>query len=472
MKEKMTNTYDVIIIGGGAGAFSAAIKANSLKAKTLMVNAGLPLGGTCVNVGCVPSKTLIHAAELIHTAKHHNVPGLKFDIKEADFAKVVVDEQALIEKMRTKKYKDVLVELENVTYLAGYASFVGRNTIAVEGEVFEAPKIIVATGSRTRIPDVVGLEEAGYITHVDAVALTKLPKSLAVIGAGAQGLEWGQMFSRFGVEVTILQTPERILPGVDEGAALRLQGILTSEGIDIVAGSNLVSVEVKDGKKHITYTVGEESKTLVIDEILLASGRTPNTDKLNVENAGVDLTDNGAVVVTSTFKTSNESIFAVGDVAALPLRQETTAGREGTFAAANALSGENNAIDYDTVPFAVFTSPQLAGVGLSEEEQMKRYNSCLCRTVQLDAVPKAGITRQIEGIFRISANPETEVIEGMTIVAPHASELIARVMEIVLSKKTIDEVTDTIPMFPTISEGINYAALAFKNDISKLSCCI
>ena len=176
--------------------------------------------------------------------------------------------------------------------------------------------------------------------------------------------------------------------------------------------------------------------------------------------------------MSDTFKTSVSHIFAVGDVASLPLRQETTAGREGTLAAANALNDEDNSIDYDTVPFAVFTSPQLAGVGLTEEEQMKRYNSCLCRSVQLDAVPKAGITRQTEGIFTISANPKTEVIEGMTIVAPHASELIAEVMMIVKNKNTIDDVTNTIPMFPTISEGIKYAALSFKNDISKLSCCV
>ncbi len=464
--------YDLIIIGGGAGAFSAAIKANTLKAKTLMVNAGLPLGGTCVNVGCVPSKTLIHAAELVHNATHHGVPGLEFNVREADFAKVIADEQAMVEKMRTKKYKDVLGELEHVTYLEGHATFENEKTVAVENETFTAPKIIIATGSRTRIPDVKGLEEAGYITHIDAVELKELPKSLAVVGAGAQGLEWGQMFSRFGSKVTILQRAERILPRVDTGSAFRLQGILSEEGIEIITSSNLESVEAKNGKKHLTYTVGEESKTLVVDEILLASGRTPNTDKMNIEKANVELSKNGAIKVSNTYSTNNKNIFAVGDVVDLPLRQETTAGREGTLATLNALKSENNSIDYDTVPFAVFTSPQLAGVGLTEEEQMSRYNLCLCRTVQLEVVPKAGITRQTEGLFNISANPKTEVIEGMTIVAPHASELIAEVMMIVKNKNTIDDVTDTIPMFPTISEGIKYAALSFKNDISKLSCCV
>lgn len=468
----MSNKFDLVIIGGGAGAFSAAIKANELNAKTLIVNDGLPVGGTCVNVGCVPSKTLIHAAELVHNAINHGVPGLEFDIKKADFAKVIADEQKLVEKMRSKKYTDVLDELENVTYLDGHANFVDSKTVEVSGEKYAAKKIIIATGSRTRLPDVAGLKEAGYITHIEVVKLDELPKSVAVIGAGAQGLEWGQMFSRFGCKVTILQRSERILPKIDTGAALRLQGILEEEGIDIITKTNLKSVELKDGKKHITYLLDGKPQTLAVDEILLASGRMPNTDSMNIEAAGVQLSESGAVKVSKTFKTNLDHIFAVGDVAELPLRQETTAGREGTLAAVNALIDEENSIDYDTVPFAVFTSPQLAGVGLTEEEQMKRYNSCLCRSVQLEAVPKAGITRQTKGIFNISANPKTEVIEGMTIVAPHASELIAETMMIVKNKNTIDDVTDTIPMFPTISEGIKYAALSFKNDITKLSCCV
>lgn len=469
----MKDSYDLIIIGGGAGAFSAAIKANSLKAKTLMINDGLPLGGTCVNVGCVPSKTLIHAAELVHNSKNHGVSGLQFDIKEADFAKIIADEQELVEKMRSKKYEDVLNGLENVKYLEGHATFVDNSTIEVSGEQYNASKIIITTGSRTRVPEIAGLKEAGYMTHIDVVKQGTLPKSLAVIGAGAQGLEWGQMFARFGSEVTILQRSERILTkAVDSEAANRLQGILVDEGINIVTNAQSKSVNNVDGKKQITYEVNGVEKTLLVDEILLASGRTPNTDNLNIQASGVELSDSGAIKVSDTFKTSVSHIFAVGDVASLPLRQETTAGREGTLAAANALNDEDNSIDYDTVPFAVFTSPQLAGVGLTEEEQMKRYNSCLCRSVQLDAVPKAGITRQTEGIFTISANPKTEVIEGMTIVAPHASELIAEVMMIVKNKNTIDDVTNTIPMFPTISEGIKYAALSFKNDISKLSCCV
>jgi len=466
------NKFDLIIVGGGAAAFSAAIKANSLGEKTLMINDGLPLGGTCVNVGCVPSKTLIHAAELVHEAKNHKIPGIKLEATEVDFGKVVADEQALVEALRAKKYESVLDELEHVTHIKGLGSFVDKSTIKVGDDTYTAGKFIIATGSRTAIPDIDGLEEAGYITHVDVVALRELPKSIAVIGAGAQGCEWGQMLSRFGSDVTIIQRSERILPFAETGAALRLQGILSDEGINIVTSATTKYVKVIGGKKHLTYEINGDEKTIIVDEILLASGRTPNSEKLNLKAAGVEVNDMGAITVSRGFRSSNKNIYAVGDVADLPLRQETTAGREGTLAALNALAGESNSINYETVPYAVFTSPQLASVGLTEKQQMERYNSCLCRTIQLEMVPKALVTKHTEGLFAMSANPKTEAIEGVHIVAPHASELIAEAMVLVINKNTIDEVTDTIPMFPTLSEGIKYVALSYKNDISKLSCCV
>ncbi len=470
------NKYDLIIIGGGAAAFSAAIKANRLGARTAMINAGLPLGGTCVNVGCVPSKTLIHAAKVIHQAKAHNIPGLEFSVKRVDFAKIVADEQSLVAQMRADKYQSVLDSLDKVTFIHGYGKFIDEHRVRVTGakavNEYEADKFIIATGSRARIPDIQGLEDARYITHTDLVALKKLPESIVVIGGGAQGCEWGQMLARFGVKVTILQRSERILPAAETGAAVRLQEILEREGIDIRTNAVPTSVKMENGKKVVIYKMGGEDRRLVVDEILLTSGRTPNTDRLDLGVAGVEINNNGAIKVDAALKSSNPDIYAAGDVAGLPLRQETTAGREGSLAAQNALKGESGAIDYSTVPYAVFTDPQLAGVGLTEAEQMRRYNTCLCRTVQLKVLPKARITKQTEGLFAISANPKTEVIEGVHILAPNASDLIAAAMILVLNKNTLDDVINSIPMFPTLSEGIKYAAMSFKDDISKLSCCV
>ena len=197
--------YDLIIIGGGAGAFAAAIKANELGAKTALINDGLPLGGTCINVGCVPSKTLLHAAELLHTAKHHNVPGIEFALNQADFAVVVADEIALIDQLRKKKYEQVLQGLSNVTFINGRAAFISPRKVKVGEQELETDKFIIATGSTAIVPQVEGLVEAGYITHVEAMALKTIPSRLVVIGAGAVGLELAQMYSRFGSQVTILQ---------------------------------------------------------------------------------------------------------------------------------------------------------------------------------------------------------------------------------------------------------------------------
>ena len=200
--------FDLIIIGGGAGAFAAAIRANELKIKTAIINAGLPLGGTCVNVGCLPSKILLHAGELLHMAKNHNVGGIELEVKEFDFNKVVKDEIAMVEMSRKDKYEKVLAKLENVSFIDGYAKFTGEKEIEVNGEIISAEKFIIATGSTANIPPIENIKEVGFITHIEALQLEKQPKELVIVGAGPVGLEFAQMYSRFGTKVTILQRSE------------------------------------------------------------------------------------------------------------------------------------------------------------------------------------------------------------------------------------------------------------------------
>ncbi|MDZ7586568.1 MAG: FAD-dependent oxidoreductase, partial [Patescibacteria group bacterium] len=188
--------FDLIIIGGGAGAFAAAIKANELGAKTLMVNSGLPLGGTCVNVGCVPSKTLLWAGEVMHQAKHHNIPGIDIEVKNFDFQKVVQHELDLVAKLQDEKYRNVLNQLEHVTHVEGKATFVSPNEIEVEGRKYQAKKFIIAAGSTAAVPPIAGIKEVGYITHIEALKLKRQPKELTVVGAGPVGLEFAQMYAR------------------------------------------------------------------------------------------------------------------------------------------------------------------------------------------------------------------------------------------------------------------------------------
>ena len=466
------NEYDLIIIGGGAGAFASAIKANELKAKTLLINKGLPLGGTCVNVGCVPSKTLLWAGEVMHLAKSHNIPGIDIEVKSFDFAQVVQHELDLVEKLRAEKYDKVLSGLENVTHIEGRVSFISPNGIEVNGQKYRAKKFIIAAGSTTTVPPIENIKEVGYLTHIEALQIKQLPKELIVVGAGPLGLEFAQMFARFGTEVTILQRNVSIFPPAEIELTSHLAEILTQEGITIKTNVQVKSARKESNKKVLTYTTGDKQEQVQADEILLATGKTPNTQGLGLDKAGVEIDEKQAIKVNPQFQTSQQHIYAVGDVINLPIRQEPTAGREGTLASENALSNASNSIDYNAVPWTIFTDPQLAGVGLTEEQEMKQLGRCLCRTVSFVDVPKAIIMNRTEGLIKMAVHPDSKVILGVHILAPNAGELIAQAMVLVKNKNTIDDVVNSLPMFPTLSEAIKIAALSFTKDISKLSCCI
>ncbi len=466
------STFDLVVIGGGAAAFGAVIKANDLGARTALINRGLPLGGTCVNVGCVPSKTLLYAAEVLHLARHHGIPGIDLEIRNFDFAAIVRDELALVERLRREKYEKVLGGLEHVTFIDGEAQFLSPTELDVNADRIAAPKIILATGSRSTVPPVPGLREAGYLTHIEALALQQRPDSLVVVGAGPLGLEFGQMYARFGARVTILQRAATVFPRTEARLAERLTEVLRSEGVQVVTGAHIQSVAIVDGKRQLTYTADGHTQTTSGDAILLAAGRTPNTSALNLTRAAVETDERQAIRVTPFLQTSNQNVYAAGDVTNLPQRLEMTAGHEGTLAAENALTGSAKHIDYDAVPYTVFTDPQLAGVGLTEDEQMRRFGVCACRTVPLSEVPKALITKRTEGLIKMAINPETGQVMGVHILAPHAGELVAEAMILVKHRITIDEVLESLPMFPTLSESIKLAAMAFRRDISRLSCCI
>lgn len=463
---------DLIIIGGGAGAFAAAIKANELKAKTVLINSGLPLGGTCVNVGCVPSKALLWDGEVMHHATNHDIPGIKFERKQFDFQTVIKDELVLVEKLRTEKYEKVLTSLEHVTFINGKARFISSNTVAVNGSELSANKFIIATGSAATAPPIKGINEVDYITHVEALKLDKQPETMIVVGAGPVGLEFAQMYARFGTKVTLLQRGPRIFPQGEPELTDKLTEILRQEGIAVVTDAEARQVRKDGNKKALIYEVDDKQREIAADELLLATGKTPNTQELELDAAGIKVDEREAIATSSTFTTSQSHILAVGDVTNLPLRLETTAGREGTLAAENIITGSQYSIDYTTVPYTIFTDPQMAGVGLTEEQEMDKLGRCACRTVSFADVPKGIITHRTEGALKMAIHPDTKEIMGVHILAPNAGDLIAQAMVLIKNKSTIDDVTSSLPVFPTMSEAIKIAALSFTQDISKLSCCV
>ncbi len=465
-------TFDLIIIGGGAGAFAAAIKANELGAKTAVINSGLPAGGTCVNVGCVPSKVLLHAAEVLNMAKNHHVPGVELEVKNFDFSKVIEDELKIVEGFREEKYEKVLANLEHVTYIEGHASFSGDKEVEVNNEKLTAEKFIIATGSTANVPDIEGIHEVGYITHIEALSMKKQPESMVVVGGGPVGLELAQAYARFGTKITILQNGERIFPQGEAELVDKLAELLQSEGIVIKTNVEIKSARMENGQKVLSYKTDGKEEEVVVDEILLAAGKTPNTKALHLEIPNVDINERQAIVVDENFQTSVPYIYAVGDVVSLPLRLETTAGHEGTLAAENILSGKKHSIDYNTVPFAIFTDPGYASVGWTEEQQTKNSGVCACRTIPFKLIPKAGIIRRTEGLIKMGIDPKTKVIVGVHILAPNAADLIAEAMVLVKNKNTIDDVLELQSVFPTMSEAIKYVSLSFTKDVSQLSCCV
>jgi mercuric reductase len=464
--------FDLIIIGGGAGAFAAAIRANELQAKTMMINAGLPLGGTCVNVGCVPSKTLLYAGEVLHLAKSHGIPGIELEVKSFNFRKVIQDELALVEKLRQEKYKKVLKSLEYVKHIEGRAKFISKNEIEVNNQNLFGEKLIITTGSTANVPPIEGIHEVGFITHVEAQRLERQPEELIVVGAGPVGLEFAQMYARFDTKVSILQRGPSILPRAEKELTQRLSEVLTRGGITIKTDVEVKKAHKDKDKKILSYLVDRKQEEVSGEEILLAAGKTPNTKELKLEKAGVEIDERQAIVVNQSFQTSQPHIFAVGDVANLPLRLEPTVGYEGTLAAENALTNSKKNIDYSAVPYTIFTDPQLAAVGYTEDEQIKKIGVCVCRTVSFSDVPKAIIMRRTEGLIKMMIHPQTGQILGVHILAPNAGELIAEAMMLVKNKSTIDDVVSSLPMFPTLSEAIKIVALSFTKDITKLSCCI
>lgn len=465
-----TNKYDLIVIGGGAGAFAGAIKANELGAKTALINAGLPLGGTCVNVGCVPSKTLLKIGEIAYYGNHQfkSISG-KLTV---DFEKAIAEELGIVDKMRHDKYVEVLSNLKNVTHFEGKAKFVSKNEIAVNGKKLYGEKFVIATGSTALPAPLKGLEDVSYITHTDALKLKKLPKSLVIIGAGPLGLEFGQMYHHFGTRVTILHKGQFVIPRTEPELSQALQEYLGEEGITIFVNAKSKSVRKENGEVTVSFEIDGKLQETKGEVLMFAAGKAPNTKDLDLEKAGIETNDSQAIKVNEEMLTTAGHIWAAGDAIDKPLRLETTAGKEGSIAAENALKNTHRKMDYSAVPYAVFTTPNLAGVGKTDEEAVGSGLRCTCNTFPFEYVPKAAIIHETRGLVKIVADNNTHQIYGIHILGPEAADLIHEATMIVKNKMTLEDVIDTVHVFPTLSESIKLAAQSFFKDVAKLSCCI
>ena len=464
--------FDLIIIGGGAAAFAAATKASELGTKVVIINSGLPIGGTCVNVGCVPSKVLLEIGSEYYYPKHprfravKNGHSMSFSFKDA-----IEEKDEMVNALRKSNYIQVAEGLAGLTVIEGRARFISTNQVEVNGQTLEADKFIIATGSRPRILPFRGIDKVRYLTNREVLSLSRLPESMIIIGAGPLGLEFAQMYARFGTKVTVLERERQILPRSEPEIADELQRCLEEEGIEINTGVNVEMLREEGSQRVVEAKIGSESITFKAEELLLATGVAPNSDNMGLETAGVEAGSRGFINVNEELRTSASHIWAAGDVVGKTFL-ETVAAKEGSIAASNALEGTKKTIDYDSVPKAVFTDPQVASVGLTEEEFIRRYNVCRCRTLDIAQVPKAMVIKETRGLVKMVVHPETQVITGVHMVAPMAAELIHEATLAVKFKLTIDDIVDTVHVFPTMSEAIKRVAQSFKRDITKMSCCV
>ncbi|HEV2225407.1 MAG TPA: mercury(II) reductase [Nitrososphaerales archaeon] len=470
-----TRDYELVILGHGSAAFAAAIKANELPVTTAMIGTnetnGTLLGGTCVNVGCVPSKNLLFVGSSYFEAVREPFEAVRYGKTKLDFAKAIAEKDTLVRKFRKEKYLDVLKNLTNVEYIQGEGRFISKDEVKVGRRTISGRKFLIATGARASIPRIEGIESVNHLTNEEALNLRKLPKSMIVVGGRALGLEFAQMYAHFGSKVTLLQRSHSILPDYEPEISSSLSGYLKEEGIRIYTGVELEGVSQSGGMKSVRTMVNGVRRKFEAEELLFATGRTPNTDRLESDKAGVTLDEKGFVKVNEEMQTTAPHVWAAGDATGEPML-ETVAAKEGSLAVNNAFSGSKKHINFTEVPKAVFTYPEVASVGLTEAETNGHGIKCACGILPMDFVPKANITGDTRGLVKLVADNQTKQIVGVHIVAPHAADLIHEGVLAVKYKLTVDDIIDTVHVFPTLSESIKLAAQSFYRDVGSLSCCI
>jgi mercuric reductase len=467
--------YDLLVVGGGSAAFAAALKASELGYRSLIINdgpdvGGLPIGGTCVNVGCVPSKALIRAAEAHHNAATHPFDGITSESGVTDFGAVTDQVQALVDDLRQHKYLDVAEGDPNVSLREGRARLIAEHAVEVGGETLTGDRILLATGARTYVPDIPGLEEAGYLTNEELYTLDERPDHLVVLGGGYIALENAQAFARLGSEVTVLQRSGQVLSREDEDVAEELTGSLREEGLTVHTKTGVQAVQRANGTVQLEVEVDGTPQTVTGTDLLVATGLRANTDDLGLEALGIETHGRGFLEVDETLQTAAPTVYGAGDMIGDPAFVYTAA-REGQIAAENALDGTANDRHTAPLPWVIFTDPQVAGVGLGEREAARQGTAVDVSTLSLDQVPRAAAARDTRGVIKLLRERKTDRLVGARIVAPEGSELLMELSLAIQQQMTVQDLTDLLHPYLTLSEGVKLAALTFDQDVSALSCC-
>lgn len=471
--------YDLAIIGSGGGAFAAAIRATNLGKRVLMVERGT-VGGTCVNTGCIPSKALLAAAEARHAALDASgrFAGISTSAAPVEMAELIEAKRSLVETMRAEKYVDLAAdygwEVRHGT--AVFAGTPGEPVLEITGPDGAGTRVcaehyLVATGSAPWIPPVQGLADVEYLTSTTAMELDKVPQSMLVLGGGYVALEQAQLFARLGTKVTML-VRSRLASTEEPEAAHALTGVFADEGIRVIRRATVSSVRTDPASGDVVATaaVSGGQEEFRAARLLIATGRRPATEALNLDAVGVRTGDHGEILVQATLRSSNPRIWAAGDVTG---HREFVyvAAAHGTLMVENAFNQAGREVDYRHLPRVTFTSPALAAVGMTDKEANQAGIRCTCRVLPLEYVPRALVNRDTRGFIKIVADADTGRILGITAVGKEVGDIAAAGVYILEAGMTVEHVANLWSPYLTMAEGIKITAQSFTTDVSKLSCC-
>jgi pyruvate/2-oxoglutarate dehydrogenase complex dihydrolipoamide dehydrogenase (E3) component len=450
--EKMTSEfYDVTVIGGGSGGLVAARLAAALGAKTLLIDKER-LGGDCLHYGCVPSKSLIHVARVAYQVRNAARLGLTTTGSEVDMGKISGYIQGVIKQV--EKNEELLTEGVNVQF--GEVEFHSASTLTLNGNMVKSRNTIIATGSHPTIPLIEGLAETGYLTNEGTFDLNRLPDSLMIVGGGPIGVELAQAFTRLGTKVVLIQGPERLLPKEDPEVSATIAGVLQAEGVEVITGARLIRARRQGARKVVTVRRGEKEWEREAGELLLALGRGPNVEGLNLEAAGIVYDEKG-IKVDSYLQTSTRNVLAIGDVIGGYLFTHVAA-QEAGIAVRNALVPvAKKRMDYRVVPWCTFTDPEAARVGLTLKEAQQQYQRVREIKLPYEQIDRAQAENAPTGFLKLVLAGKKDEIVGAHIVGAQAGELLGEIALAMRQRLSLNAIQSTIHTYPTMSTGLQQA---------------
>ena len=457
------DNFDIIVIGGGPGGYVCAIRAAQLGLKAACIESRGALGGTCLNVGCIPSKSLLNLSENFHKAKKDfNQQGIEIEGIKLNIEKMMLNKNKSIQVLT--KGVEFLFKKNKVTYIKGKGVLFSKNDIVVyennKKTNYKSKNIVIATGSAVTSLPGIEIDEKNIISSTGALSLNKVPKKLAIIGGGYIGLEMGSVWSRLGSEVTVIEYLDYITPGMDREISNEFKKILAKQGIKFKMGSKVNSVKNTSTGVSINYTNIKDSKdeTLDFDKVLVSVGRKPYTEGLNLTKVGVKKDSKGRIEVNEKLQTSIKNIYAIGDVIKGPMLAHKA--EEEGIAVAEILAGQAGHVNYDVIPGVIYTSPEVATVGKTEEQLKQEKKSYKVGKFPFLANSRAKVNNETEGFVKILADSKTDKVLGVHIIGPHCGDMIAEMALAMEFGASAEDIARTCHAHPTHTEAIKEAALA------------